>query len=231
MNEREEMMLEEDTIDLIELLKDIWHHKIMMILLMLVCAGAMFANMTYLTADTYTSEGILYISNKKEAMMDYEVIQKNDIDTSRSLSTTYIEILKTASFIDDVAENTEKYTGEQLKKMVKIESINETELLRITVTADNGYDAYNIVNIILEKAPNKLTGIYKNGEVEIVDPPKFPEMPDDKGVIVKTLIGAVIGLFLGAFIVFIRSFFDTKVRSAEMAAKRYNVSVLGELPE
>ena len=141
MNEREEMMLEEDTIDLIELLKDIWHHKIMMILLMLVCAGAMFANMTYLTADTYTAEGILYISNKKEAMMDYEVIQKNDIDTSRSLSTTYIEILKTASFIDDVAENTEKYTGEQLKKMVKIESINETELLRITVTADNGYDA------------------------------------------------------------------------------------------
>lgn len=232
MNEqREENIFEEEGIDFLELLESIWQHKLMIILLVLAGAFVTFAKIYYLMPDAYTSSGILYISNKKEAVSELQTIQKQDIDTSRSLSATCIEILKTTSFLDEITQDVREYTQDNISGMINISAINETELLRVTATAPTAQAAYKISDSILQKAPGKLMGIYKNGEVEIVDPPKMPIAPDDKGIVLKTCIGALMGFFLGVLILFVRSFFDTKVRSAEAAAKRYNVSILGELPE
>ncbi len=228
MNEREEILNEEDTIDVLEILRSFWHHKWFIILLAVLCAAAVYVKMAYFTEDTYSAKGILYISNKNDTVAQNEVVQKNDIDASRSLSMTYIEILKTESFLDDVANSIPELSGEELSKVVSISSINETELLQISATS--GYLSYKIVNIILERAPQKLKGIYKNGEVEIVDTPKLPKIPDSKGTVKKTLIGAIAGMIIAAAIIVIRGFMDTKVRSGEQAAKRFGTSVLGELP-
>ena len=142
-----------------------------------------------------------------------------------------IEILKTPSFLDDVANDTEQHDNDTLSQAVHISSINETELLKITVTTNEAYLSLKIANTILNKAPDKLLSVYKNGEVEIVDSPKYPLKPDDKNLIMKIIIGGLTGFIIGVAIVFIKSFFDTKVRNSEMIEKRYNVSILGELPE
>lgn len=230
MNEREDILNEEDTIDVLEILRSFWQHKWFILLLAVLCSAAVYVKMAYFTENTYSAKGILYISNKNDTVAQNEIVQKNDIDASRSLSMTYIEILKTESFLDDVANGIPELSGEELSKVVSISSINETELLQISATTDSGYLSYKIVNIILERAPQKLKGIYKNGEVEIVDTSKLPKIPDSKGTVKKTLIGAIAGMIIAAAIIVIRGFMDTKVRNGDQAAKRYSTSVLGELP-
>lgn len=222
---------EEGMIDLMEFLGQLWQHRIMIALIAFICAAASFVKFNYFTADTYTASGILYISNKKEDLSKDETIQKNDIDTSRSLSAACIEILKTSSFLDDVARNVDGYSGNKIAKLINISSLNETELLKITAKTTDPHDTYSIVGTVMKKAPDKLLSIYKNGEVEIVDPPKYPIHADDNGILTKTVLGAAIGVIIGAAAVFLKNIFDTRVRSGEAAAKRYNVTVLGELPE
>lgn len=231
MNETIDILHNEDETSFFDLLSKLWQHKFMITFLVILCAAATFAKVQYFTADTYTTSGILYISNKNEKLSEQETIQKNDVDTSRLLSTTCIEILKTPSFLDDVANDTEQHDNDSLSQAVHISSINETELLKITVTTNEAYLSLKIANTILNKAPDKLLSVYKNGEVEIVDSPKYPLKPDDKNLIMKIIIGGLTGFIIGVAIVFIKSFFDTKVRNSEMIEKRYNVSILGELPE
>ena len=128
MNEREDILNEEDTIDVLEILRSFWHHKWFILLHAVMWAAAVYVKMAYFTEDTYSSKGILYISNKNDTVAQNENVQKNDIDASRSLSMTYKEILKTESFMNEVANSITELSGEELSKDVSISSINETEL-------------------------------------------------------------------------------------------------------
>ncbi len=221
----------EEGIDLVELIQTFWKHKFLIFALIIVCAFALVIKTAYLTDDEYTSSGILYVSNRMEQYDERTAISKSDIDTSRTLSTTYIEILKTSKFLEEVGMEVGGYTWEDILRFVTITSVNDTELLKISVTTRDPNSTYLITRSILEKAPAKLKSVYKKGEVEIVDPPRYPLKPTSKNITRNALIGALIGFILGAFIAFEYNYFDTKVRKGEDAAKRYDVSLLGEISD
>ena len=230
MNDNERIA-EAEGLDLIELLRSIWLSRWLIIVLVLIGATGMYVKTQYFTKDYYTSNGILYVSNKNEQLTETKKnISSSDINTSRELSVTYMEILRTSSFLEEVAkEYGGKYSWGQIAGMLTIASVNETELLLVSVRAGDPTDAYNIATTILNKAPDKLKSVFKSGEVEIVDPPRMPRGANAKGTNKSTFIGALAGFVLGVVIVVLKNFFDTKVRKAEDVAKRYNVSILGEL--
>ena len=229
MREKEFETVEESGQDILTYIQMLWKHKAVIIVLTVLAALLMFAKTTYLTADTYTSYGILHVSNKKEESDPDTSIKKTDLDTSKSLSTTYIEILKTRAFLRDISNAVDgKYSGTQIGSMISISSVNDTELLKITVTAGNAEDAYQIAQAFMAQAPAKLISVYKSGEIEVVDPPVKPTIADNKGIARNTAIGFVLGFVLGAVYAFIYEFFDRKIHKSDDVAKRYGVSILGE---
>lgn len=232
MEETKNELQSEEGLDIFELLRVMWESKFIILACMIVLAGLMYVKTAYFTDDTYTADGVLYVSNKKDVYDETTSITKTDIDTSRTLSTTYIEILKTRSFLTDVSASLDgKYTWKQIKSMIKISSLNDTELLSVSVTAKSPKDAYDIVDSIMVHAPEKLIGIYKKGEVEIVDEPVMPLKPNGRGMAKNIAIGAIIGLVLGAAIAFVRGLFDRKIHKSEDVVKRYGISILGELAQ
>ena len=232
MNENERIA-EAEGLDLIELIRSLWLNKVLIILLVIIGATGMFVKTKYFTKVMYVSNGTIYVSNKTEQQQVEKPknITASDIDSSRQLSVTYMEILQTQSFLQEVSDDCGgKYSWAQIGGMTTIASVNETELLLISVKSEVMEDSKMIVESILKNAPDKLKGIFESGEVKIVDP-ATPPKPIPKPVTKNTIIGALAGLILGVLIVVIRNFFDTKVRSAEDVAKRYNVSILGELAD
>ncbi len=231
-----------NNLDMMELIQVLWKNKWIIFAFAAVAIIFSFVKVTYFTQDRYTANGILYVSNKStDTDMEISKITQSDINSSRTLGTTYIEVLKTRSFLTDVGlmayrgnqtlkERTSKrYTYGEIRRMLSVTAINETELLNISITAASPDDANILVQEILDLAPEKLTGIFKSGEVEIVDNPVKPTAPVNKGGTRKMLTSAFVGIVVGAALVFVLNFFDTKVRKSEDVAKRYNVSVLGEI--
>ena len=217
------------TIDLVENVRLLWKHKIVIILLALLGAAVMYVNTAFFTDDTYTAYGVLHISNKTEKDEVTDGIQKSDIETSKTLSSTYIEILKTRVFLKDISTATgEKYNWEKIEKMLTISTVNDTELLKIAVKSTDRDDAYLLADTIMEKAPAKLMSVYKTGEVEIVDPAQPPARADGRGMAGKLMIGFIIGTALGVGYAFLYAFLDKKVHSSEEVARRYGLSILGE---
>lgn len=222
-------MQNDGEINIFELLQVMWNHKIVITALALLCSMLMFVKTTFFTDYTYTSYGVLHISNKTEAGIEETAIQKTDIETSKTLSTTYIEILKTRVFLQEISDGTGgKYTGKEIEEMLKLEPVNGTELLKISVTAKDSKDAYLIAQLIMDKAPEKLTSVYKSGEVEAVDPALYTDIPNSKGRVKNLAIGMMIGIMLGVAYAFLFYFFDKKVHRGEDIARRYDISILGE---
>ena len=225
--------LKEDRgINILELLKELWANKILIIALMLLGGILLFAKVQFLTEDTFTSQGQLLVSNRTEKVSEGFYISQNDIQTARALSETYIEILRTRDFLEDVGTVVNnKYSWRQLDRMINCTIVNETELLKVTVTAATPEEAHLIAQAYLAKGAQKLMGITKGCEVEIVDSARLPSGADDKGMFVNVLSGVFLGFVIGAVIAFVKFFFDNKVRKSEDVVARYNISILGELSD
>lgn len=227
--EKDKETLEDISFDAIDILQIFWKHKAVIIVLSILAAAIMFSKTAFFTENQYTSYGILHVSNKSDEQETVDSIQKSDLDTSKSLSTTYMEILKTRIFLKEVSVAVDgKYTGKEIGEALSISTINDTELLKIEVTTCDPDDSYWIAKTIVEKAPQKLISVYKSGEVEIVDPPVYSKEPDGKGYFKYTLIGFVVGFVLGCGYAFVCDMLDNKIHKGEDVSKRFGVSVLGE---
>ncbi len=218
-------------INIADILEIMWQRKFMIIGFVIIGMAVMFFKVQFFTADTYTSNGVLYVSSQSNRE-ELTGISQSAISSSRDLSRTVIETMKTRTFLSDVSKSTGgKYSWEQIRNMMSLSVINETELLSVKVTAGNPDDAYNIAKSIILKAPQKLTSVFKAGEFSVVDNALEPQTSNDKGLAKNVIIGAMLGGILAAGIILLISFFDTKVHKAEDITKRYNVSILGELAE
>ena len=221
--------MEEKEINLLEILGAVWQRKVVLILLAIIIGALAFVKVNYFTEDLYTSRGTLYVSNISSDV-DTSKLSSSDITSSRELSETYKEILNTRSFLNEVATVVGgEYSWAEIKSMLTISSVNETELLSISVVSKDPKDSYAIAQAILEKAPGKLISVFSSGQVTVVDEAVFEKNPVDKGAVKYTILGALAGIVLGVIIVLLFHFFDNKVHKGDDVAKRYSVSILGEL--
>lgn len=220
-----------ESIDLLEIAKRVWLHKLPIIALAVVLAVLFAVRVEFFVADKYTAGGTLYISNQSSDALTSE-ISMDDMNTAKSMTETYKIILQTRSFLSEVSQDIGgRFSWKQIKNMSSMYSVNETEVLQIDVTANTPEEAYLVAESLVRNAPNKLDSIFPNGHVAIVDAAVFPEGPVGKGVTKQALMGFAMGLFLGVAVVVISGYFDTKVRKNEEVSKRYNVSILGEITQ
>ena len=217
-------------IDLMEIAKSIWTYKFILVALAVVIALISVVRVEFFTKDKYVAYGVVYVSNGQT--QDSDIVSQSAIDTARTMIETSREILKTRSFLTEVSMDIdEKYSWGQIKGMTSITAQNETELMRISVTAYSPTDAYNIANSIVERAPERLTSVFKSGTAEVIDSVIPPTSAVSKGVTGEAVKGAILGLFLGLAIIVIINLFDTKIHKGEDVATRYKVSVLGEIAQ
>ena len=221
--------MEEKEMNLLEILGAVWQRKIVVIILAVIVAALAYVKVSYFTEPTYSAKGTLYVSNISSDVTTNK-LSTSDIQSARELSATYREILYTRSFLNEVSTAINgEYNWAEIKRMISISSVNETELLSISVVSENPKVSYMIAQTILEKAPGKLTSVFSSGQVTVVDEAVYDTKPIDKGIAKNTIIGLFAGVVLGVVIALFFHFFDNKVHKGEDIAKRYGVSVLGEL--
>ena len=222
MNEDKDVSL----FDIKEILQDIWKGKFFILALMIVSSLTMAIRVEFFVSEKYTADGVLYIHSQNQQDSG---VTRNDIIDARVMSTTYMETLKLRSLLMEVSEETGNvYSWKQIRNMMKISSVNETEYISISVTANDPKMAYKIAKCICEKAQGKFSEIFKGGEATIVDEVIYPKSADSKGGLKKVLISLMAGAVLGILIIVVINLLDRRIRKSEEISKKYNISILGE---
>lgn len=122
---------------------------------------------------TYTASYIVYVSNRTASA---PAISSGDLTTSQSLVETYKVLLLSNNILNPVAEKLDAgLSADRLREMMEITSVNDTEVMKISVTADDSQLALHIAQTHAELAPDTLAKIIEGSTLKIVDNPTVTE--------------------------------------------------------
>jgi len=149
------------------------------------------------------------------------------------LINTYKEIIKTTGIMDKVAEKYPDFglSAEQLIKKIKVSSVNDTQVMTLTVE-DRSYDqAVQMVNAITEVFREEIPQIMKVDNVTVLSPAKVSEhpapiKPNSK---LNIAIAIVVSLVFVLGVVFLLEYLDDSIKNEKDIEAYLAVPVLATI--
>ena len=198
MERQEKTSGEYYTIDVLHILKTLWRRAWLIALAGLLAAGIGFSLAAFAIAPTYSSSIMLYVNNSSFSLGNTSFsISSSEITAAQSLVKTYGEILNNRTTLERVIDKAGvPYTYQELYKMLEAAPSNETEIMKVTVTSEDPYEAAKIANCIAEVLPVRISEIIDGASMEVVDS-AIPVLEKVAPSITKyTAIGMVLGILL-----------------------------------
>ena len=224
----------EEEIDLLKLALVLWRR----IWIILICAGILGAAAFYWTYrgmyTEYRSSGMLYVNNNAVNIGSAKLsITNGDIKAVNNLMETYSVILTSRTTLNEIIQETGiPFTYEQLKGMIKTETVGDTAIFKVTVTASDPELSAHLTNSILEILPNKISTVVEGSSVQIVDYAVAGEPVVQGRPVRNAAVGALIGVVLSAAVIIFLHMIDTKIRGEEFLLDSYkDIPILTSIPD
>ena len=234
INENQKQASNKDyyTVDVLHILKTLQRRIWIISISGLATALIGFLVSTFLIAPTYSSHVMLYVNNSVSLGGDFS-LSLSEINASQSLVKTYTEILMSRKTLEKVLEDTDlgdKYTYKDLQRMIKASSVNDTEIMRVTVTSTDPDEASAIANGISSVLRERIGEVIKGATMEEVD----SAIPIYKRVAPSrtnyTLVGLLIGAFVSIAIIVIMAILDDTIHTEEHIVQNYDYPILARIP-
>jgi capsular polysaccharide biosynthesis protein len=185
-------------------------------------AGALYGNITY--KPMYVANSTFVVNVFKQVTVETEG-GKKVVKTSLDLSTanSVLENLKVLVLSDRIIEKAIASNPditldvETIKSITTITSVEDTSILKFSVTHADPQVAYDVVNAITDVAPSALKDIESKGELALIDEAKVPSVPTsvNKGrSYAITGFVAAVALFLG--VIFLLDFMSSTIKDATL---------------
>lgn len=197
--------------------------------------SAFFVITEYFIPEKYTSVGKLLVSNTVNTMQEdgtYAAESINALNASTRLLDTYMEIFKTNSFLAKIAADSgTNYSANQLKGMVSYSSLNQTEVLEVSVLSTDKMEARQLCELILDNAQSEVERIGSGGSVTVIDEATTPSSPTSPNKTLNTIIGVLLGAILGVLIILVIELFDTRIKTEDDLVSKFDLPILGVIPD
>ena len=156
----------------------------------------------------------------------------NDLNMNKNLVGTYSEIVKSKRTLNQVIENLKlDYSAGELSSMINVSSVNDTEIIKITVTNINSKNAKviadEVANVFVEEIPD----LYSISNVSILDTAEVANSPYNISIKKQAILYLLIGLVLGCGIVFVMYYFDRTIKSVVQVETKIGLPILGVVQE
>lgn len=221
------------TIDIIHIVKTLWKHIWLIIVSAIVGAVIGFSCANFLIAPTYSSSVLLYVNNTSFSLGNTDFsISSSQISAAQSLVKTYTVILDNRTTYERVIQKSGvSYTPTQLAKMVQAGAVNGTEIMEVTVTSADPYEAALIANCIAEVLPHRISEIIEGASMEVVDTAE-PNLKKIAPSVTKyTMIGLVLGALIASAVWAVVALIDDTIHDEEYILQNYSFPVLAKIPD
>ena len=229
---------DEIEIDLLKLIKVLWRKALVIILVAVLAASAVFAFTLFFIEPAYDATASIYVNNSSFSFGSTSFsISSSELSASNSLVNTYIYILKSRTTLEDVISRAGlPYTYEQLSKMITAKAVTGTAAFNVTVRSASPTEAEHIANTIAEVLSERIAEIVDGSSVRIVDYAIVAAHRAVPSYSKNTIIGFLAGAFLAAAIVIVRFLIDEQndvvIHSADDLKELYpNIKVLAMIPD
>lgn len=221
------------SIDLLHITKSICKRGWLIILSAVLAAAIGFLSSAFLIAPKYSSSIMLYVNNSSFSLGNTSFsISSSEITAAQSLVKTYGEILNNRTTMERVIQKADiDYTYLELCNMVEAAPSNETEIMKVTVTAGSPYEAAQIANCIAEVLPVRISEIIDGASMEVVDS-AVPDLNKISPSITKyTAVGMILGVLVSVIFLIVLALLDDTVHDEEYILNNYRYPILAKVPD
>ncbi len=219
-------------IDIMHILRTVWHRIWVLFVCGFIAAGIGFSIAAFAIAPTYSSSIMLYVNNSSISLNDVGFsISSSDISAAQSLVKTYNVLLKNRTTLERVIDETGvDYTWIELYDMVEASSVNETEIMRVKVTAEDSKEAMIIANGIATVLPQRVTEIVEGTSMEVVDSAIENPLKIAPSLKQYTMVGFILGVFVSLICLVIAALMDNTIHDEDYVLQNYDYAILAKVP-
>lgn len=224
----EEMQYDEMTLeDIFKALRKRWL-LIVSVTLMFLIGGSVFV-LFFGPVPQYQSSTTVLVDYRAS---ETEVLTQNDINLSQKLVQTYTEIIKSLTILNPVIEEMDlSLTPNELLKKISVSQVNETEIIKISVTDEDPILARDIANTLAETFSEEISHIMKVDSTSILDEAVLPTTPLAQNKVTKIAIAGILGMMVSIGLVFLFEYLDRSIKTADETEHLLGVPVLGVIPK
>lgn len=221
----------EATLDIKDIFRMLKKRAKLIVGVTLACTVISGALSFFVIKPTYeASTSIIVGKQKDEATKAYT---QGDVMMYQQLVKTYAIIAQSDSVAKVVADKAgNKYTTDQIKKMVKVTPQANTQVLEIKVQGKDASEITSMVNdasaAFIDEAKRALpTG----GDIQILDEAKVPKNPIKPKKAMNVAIAFLLGLMASTGLAFLLEYMDSTVKSEEQVSAITEFPVIGLIPK
>ena len=222
--------VDEVEIDVLKVLRTLFS-KLQVILF----CGLLFGMLAYaavylLVTPKYMASTMLYVNNAS-TREGATTITQSDLYASSQLVDTYSAIITSKSFLEQVIADADvDIEVGRLAEQLETESVNDTEVFKVSVMHEDPKAAARIANAIADIAPSQISAIVDGSSVKVIDYASIPTEIAKPSYRKFALLGIVFGLFISIIVIILRDIMDTTIKS-ESDLEEWNLPILGVVPD
>lgn len=219
-------------VDLAHVVKVVWQRIWAVVAISLVTAVLGFIMAAFVIKPTYSASIMLYVNNSTITAGDLGFsISSSELTAAQSLAKTYTVLLKNRTTLELLIDEIDvDYSWEEIYDMIESGPVNETEVMRVTVTCDDPKEAAEIANGIAEVLPKRVAEVIEGASMEVVDDAIVDTDKVSPSITGYTFIGFVVGLLLSVVTLIIIALKDNTVHDEEYVIRTFGYPILAQVP-
>lgn len=210
--------------------------KLIAVIVLLAVAGTA-AYTHFFVTPMYRSSATIYVCPSTNTRV------LSDITTARSYVDTYRALIDSDNVIGAVftslyetgrtGENAMNhvYSISELRSMKSVSSVNETEVVSISITCADPHDAQLIADQFVASAEPVITSAIRAEAYTIVDNANLPRSPCSPNITKNVLIALAASLAFSCAVIFFMEYLDRRVKDTQTLSELISAPIVGVIPE
>lgn len=220
---------EYDTIDLLEVFAVVRQHILVVILATVIAAVAGFSVSRFLLVPQYEASALMIVNTRQDTTAN---VTSDQINSATKLVSTYSIIIKSDTVLQQVINNLGlTLTYPELQDRVTVTSVDDTQVMQITVRSDNIEWARQVCEQITLIAPDVILESVEAGSVKLISQASANPDPVSPNVMRNTVVAAMLGLVLSLGVIILREMLDNRIKTEDDVRKYLDIPVIGVIPD
>lgn len=221
-----ETQQDNDYIDLGEMFSALFQRKGTIILVTILFGIVSFLYSKMIATPLYSASAMMIVNSGER----YDYVTQDQLRSASSLVNTYSVIITSDTVMDVVVDNLDmEDTFEDEVTDITVAPVNDTQIMKITVTATDPGIALDVCREITSVVPDVIIRTVKVGSVELVAAAKAKEDPVSPRVGRNMTITMMLGLILSCAFVILVTVLDNKIKG-ETELRQADLTILGVIP-
>lgn len=199
------------------------------VLLFFIVVGYFYS--FYFVTPMYSSSATVMLVQNEQMDASSDSITQADITLNQSLLSTYTKIAKSNKVLEQVINNLNlDMATESLAKNVSVQSVNNTEVFKVSVNNENAFLAATITNELVRVFSSEIQSLYNMNNVYLMDEAEVNEVPFNVNHLKDIAMFGIIGFIASFGLVVVIYLFDTTIKSEQDIEEYTGLSVLSTIP-